>query len=51
MQMNILDIIEFKKWNRKILNSLWLIIIVCLVAEIAIFLGVAVKRGNGNFTY
>lgn len=51
MYKNSLDVIEFEKWNRKILNVFWLIIIIATITEIIVFFLVPVKRGCGSFSY
>lgn len=46
-----LEVIEFEKWNKKILNVYWIIAVISIITEIIIFFLVAVPRGNGNFAY
>ncbi len=48
---NISDVVEFDKWNRKILNTFWHIVLISFVTEIIIFFLVAIPRGDGNFLY
>ncbi|WP_297421197.1 GGDEF domain-containing protein [Clostridium sp.] len=49
MYQNSLDIIEFTKWNRKILKAYWIIAVISNITENIIFFTVSVKNGNGNF--
>lgn len=46
-----LDIIDFTKWNRKILYMYWIVPLISLITEIMIFFLVVVKRGDGTSTY
>lgn len=51
MNENSLDVIEYKKWNAKILNVYWIIAVIAAVTETVIFFMVAVPKGNGNLYY
>ena len=51
MYKDSLEVIEFEKWNKKILNVYWIIAIISIITEIIIFFLVAIPRGHGNFTY
>lgn len=51
MYKDSLEVIEFEKWNKKILNVYWIIAIISIITEIIIFFLVAIPRGHGDFTY
>ena len=51
MNKNSLDVIEFKKWNRKILNVYWIVTLIAAITETVIFFLVAAPRGSGSFSY
>jgi len=46
-----LEVIEFEKWNKKILNVYWIIALISLITEVIIYFLVAVPRGHNNFAY
>jgi diguanylate cyclase (GGDEF)-like protein len=46
-----LDIIEFKKWNRKILKVYWIITAISAITETMIFFLVSDKTANDDFHY
>jgi diguanylate cyclase (GGDEF)-like protein len=48
---NSLDVIEFKKWNRKILNVYWIVTLIAAITETVIYFLVAVPRGSGSLSY
>lgn len=46
-----LDIIEFTKWNRKILSVYWLITLISVITEASVFFLVVMKRGDVDYNY
>lgn len=51
MYKNNLEVMEFTKWNNKILKVYWLIALVAVITEIVIFLAVAIPRGDDRVPY
>lgn len=51
MDKDKLEVIEFEKWNRKILKVYLIIAIISVITEVVIYFLVAIPRGYGGFEY